>query len=81
MNGIEKAYSVEKLYADYPSAGEESDPVEVQLKISLVFSDWYKFQAQPFYQELIRYLDNLKIPKPGTVPDERKSSRGNTECE
>lgn len=62
-----KAYSIEKLYADCPSAGEESDPVEVQLKISLGFSDWCKFQAQPFYQKLIRYLDNVEIPKALTL--------------
>ena len=74
-----KAYSIEKLYADCPSAGEESDPVEVQLKISLGFSDWCKFQAQPFYQKLIRYLDNVEIPEQGTDLDVRKSSQGNTE--
>ena len=54
-----KTYSIEKLYADCPSVGEESDPVEVQLRISLVFSDWCKFRAQPFYWELIQYLDNV----------------------
>lgn len=61
-----KAYSIEKLYAECHSVGEESDPVEVQLRISLDFSDWCKFQAQPFYQELIRYLDNIESQEKGT---------------
>ena len=74
-----KAYSLEKLYADCFTVNEESDPVEIQLKISLEFSDWCKFQAQPFYQEIIRYLDNAKIPEQDTDLDVRKSSQENTE--
>lgn len=58
-----KAYSIEKLYANCSTANEELDPVEVQLRISLEFSDWCKFQGQPFYRELIQYLDNAKIPE------------------
>ncbi len=77
--GEKKAYSFEKIYADCSTVNEECDPVEVQLKISLEFSDWCKFQDQPFYQELIRYLDNAKIPEQDTDLDVRKSSQGNTE--
>lgn len=76
---IKKAYSIEKLYANCATANEESDPVEVQLKISLEFSDWCKFQDQPFYREIIRYLDNVKIPEQDTGLDARKSSQGNME--
>ena len=75
-----KAYSLEKLYADCSTVNEGSDPVEVQLKISLGFSDWCKFQAQPFYQELIQYLDNAKIPEQDTDLGARRNSRGNKEC-
>ena len=39
---IKKTYSIEKLYADCSTVNEGSDPVEVQLKISLGFSDWCK---------------------------------------
>lgn len=61
-----RAYSIQKIYADCSSIGEEFDLVEVQLKISLGSSAWRKFQAQPFYQELIRYLDNVESPEQGT---------------
>lgn len=59
---LEKAevYSISKLYADCISGDAESCPVEVEVRISLGSSDWYKFQDQPFYQELMKYLDNLK---------------------
>lgn len=79
MVNKEKAYSIEKLYADCPSAGGESDPVEVQLKIFLEFSDWCKFQEQPFYRELIRYLNSVKIPERDTGLDAQKNSRENME--
>ncbi len=78
--GEKKAYSLEKLYADCSTVNEESDPVEVQLKISLGFSDWCKFQAQPFYRELIQYLDNAKIPEQDTGLGAQRNSQGNKEC-
>lgn len=72
-----ETYNIEKLYTDCLTTDEESKLVEVQLKISLRFCDWCKFQAQPFYQELIQYLDNVKTPEQGTGPDARKSLREN----
>lgn len=30
-----------------------------ELQFSLSAHDWCKLQSQPFYQELVRYLDNL----------------------
>jgi len=60
----EKAYSIEKLYADAPinisnpsNGTDDIGLAEVTLSICLEASDWYKFQAQPFYRELIQYLD------------------------
>ena len=72
-----KAYSIEKLYANCTTVGEESNPVEVQLEISLEFSDWCKFQDQPFFQELIQYLDNVKIQGQDIAPDKQKSLQEN----
>lgn len=69
----EEVYSISKLYADCISGDAESCPVEVELRISLESSDWYKFQAQPFYQELMKYLDNLKTQKQNIDLGERKN--------
>lgn len=72
---LEKAevYSISKLYADCISGDAESCPVEVEVRISLGSSDWYKFQDQPFYQELMKYLDNLKTQKQNIDLGERKN--------
>lgn len=55
------------FYADNTVAGiianEEDGLVGLELRIFLLFSDWCKFQEQSFYQELIQYLDNLRIQK------------------
>ena len=64
------AYSIEKLYANAGiSDSDKNGLVEVKLVISLETSNWYKFQSQSFYQELIQYLDNLKIQKTHYVPE------------
>lgn len=59
-----KAYRIEKLYADaIINDDDKKGLTEVRLEVSLMASDWYKFQSQPFYQEMLRYLDNVKIQK------------------
>lgn len=77
----EKAYSIEKLYADCSILDSKLHPVEVQLKISLGFSDWCKFQEQLFSQELMRYLNNVKTQEQDIGPDKQKNLQENTECE
>ncbi len=62
MENIRKAYSIEKLYADAKISDDEKRGLtEVRIEIVLAPSDWYKFQSQPFFQEMLRYLDNLGI--------------------
>lgn len=58
-NNQGKAYNIEKFYADAP-AGDENEKglKEVVLNIDLSSHEWDKFQRQPFYQELMRYLNN-----------------------
>lgn len=59
-----KAYRIEKLYADADINDDDKKGLtEVRLEVSLRVYDWYKFQSQPFYQEMLRYLDNVKIQK------------------
>lgn len=54
-------------------AGDDPDEkrrlVEAKLEISLNADDWYKFQDQAFYPELIQYLDNLKTQIYGKLLD------------
>lgn len=64
------AYSIEKLYANAGvSDSDKNGLAEARLVICLEASDWYKFQSQSFYQELIEYLDNLEIQKTHYAPE------------
>ena len=70
-----KAYRIEKLYADANINDDDKKGLtEVRLEVALVASDWYKFQSQPFYQEMLRYLDNVKIQKIPSYPVQERSS-------
>lgn len=60
---IKDVYSISEWYAGATIEGLESGLYCRELQISLTAYDWYKFQEQSFYQELIQYLDNLKIQK------------------
>lgn len=71
-----EVYCVSKLYANHSICGDEECSLqEVELKIWLEASDWYKFQAQPFYRELIQYLDNLETQKHNKPPDVQPDSQ------
>lgn len=77
-----KPYVIEKSYADAPAgavlngnATSDIGLVEVVLKIFLEPCDWYKIQSQSFYQELIRYLDNLKTQKTPSCPEAEQNSK------
>lgn len=67
----EEVYIIHKWYADAPALGrdsaevtrEEDGLVGLELRIFLSSFDWCKFQEQPFYPELIQYLDSLRIQK------------------
>lgn len=62
VENVKKAYRIEKLYADAKINDDEKRGLtEVRIGIVLKPSDWYKFQSQPFFQEMFRYLDNLEI--------------------
>lgn len=77
-----KMYSISKIYADCPIyENEECDPLEVELKIWLEFSDWCKFQDQSFYRELIQFLDCLKTRKHSKLPDGESNSQGDMGAE
>ena len=70
-----KAYRIEKLYADaIINDDDKKGLTEVRLEVSLMAADWYKFQSQPFYQEMLRYLDNVKIQKIPSYPVQERSS-------
>lgn len=46
--------------------------VGLELRILLSPCDWCRFQEQPFYLDLLQYLDNLKTLKESTRPVEEK---------
>lgn len=50
---MNKPYTIDKIYAD-------TEIVEAELRICLKGNEWEKFQKQPFYAELIKYLDNIE---------------------
>ena len=58
---VEDVYSMSEWCATFEDG--ESRTYCRELQIVLEPSDWYKFQNQPFYQELIQFLDNVKIQK------------------
>ena len=60
---IKDVYSISEWYAGATTEGLKSGLYCRELQISLTAYDWYKFQEQLFYRDLIQYLDNLKIQK------------------
>lgn len=72
-----KAYRIEKLYADTGVNDDDKKGLtEVRLEVSLAASDWYKFQSQPFYREMLRYLDNVKTQKTQSSPVKERNLTG-----
>lgn len=70
---VEDVYSISEWKATFEDG--ESRPYCRELQIVLEPSDWCKFQNQPFYQELIQFLDNVKIQKHNTNLDEEQNSQ------
>lgn len=81
----QEVYTIDKWYADAKPKktvfwsddqiaeeviNEEDGLVGLELRIFLKPCDWYKFQDQAFYTELMQYLDNLKIQKEQESLDE-----------
>ena len=57
---MNKPYTVEKIYADAQITPEGiTGVVESELRICLKGGEFEKFQKQPFYTEMIEYLDNI----------------------
>ena len=65
---VEDVYSISEWCATFEDG--ECRPYCRELQIVLEPSDWCKFQKQPFYQELIQYLNNVKIQKHNMKLDE-----------
>ena len=80
-NNQGKAYNIEKFYADAP-AGDENEKglKEVVLNIDLSSHEWDKFQRQPFYQELMRYLNNSEERMIFYLCDGKKEDCPRTHC-
>lgn len=76
---VDEVYSISEWYAGVSILDSEYDPYCRELQISLTPSDWYKFQEQDFYQDLMQYLNNLKIQKQNKLLDEAKDSQANKE--
>ncbi len=73
---MQKAYSIEKLYADAGGAFDDiSEIVEAELKICLKGNEWNEFRSQPFYPELIQYLDSLRESE--KLPDAKIQNKAN----
>lgn len=70
---VEDVYSVSEWRATFEDG--ESHPYCRELQIVLEPSDWCKLENQPFYQELIQYLDNVKIQKRNMILDEEQNSQ------
>ena len=80
---MNKPYTIEKIYADAQITPEGiTGVVESELRIYLKGGEFEKFQKQPFYTEMIKYLDNIE--KHGNSLDaetwnEKKRNFWNTE--
>lgn len=73
---MKKAYSIEKLYADTGDASDDiPEIVEAELKICLKGNEWNEFRSQPFYLELIQYLDSLRESE--KISDAKIQNKGN----
>lgn len=58
---MNKPYTIEKIYADAQITPEGvTGVVESELRIYLKGGEFEKFQKQPFYTEMIKYLDNIE---------------------
>lgn len=59
-----KPYTIYEDFADSPaSLGGTVGKIGQGIDIYLNARDWNRFESQPFYQEMIRFLDNLEIQK------------------
>lgn len=57
---MNKPYTIEKIYADAQITPEGiTGVVESELRICLKGGEFEKIQKQPFYTEMIEYLDNI----------------------
>lgn len=80
---MNKPYTIEKNYAGAQITPEGiTGVVESELRICLKGGEFEKFQKQPFYTEMIKYLDNIE--KHGNSLDaetwnEKKRNFWNTE--
>lgn len=73
---MQKAYSIEKLYADAGGAFDDVvEIVEAELKICLIGNEWNEFCSQPFYPELIQYLDSMRESE--KLPDAKIQNKEN----
>lgn len=57
----EKTYQISHWFADGINGGEDTFSSGKELRIFLNLRDWCELQEQSFFQELLRYLDSLKI--------------------
>lgn len=58
---MNKPYTIDKIYADAQITPEGiTGTVESELRIYLKGEEFEKFQKQPFYTEMIEYLENIE---------------------
>ena len=58
---MNKPYTIDKIYADAQITPEGiTGVVEAELRICLKGGEFEKFQKQPFYTEMIGYLNNIE---------------------
>ena len=58
---MNKPYTIDKIYADAQITPEGiTGVVEAELRICLKGGEFEKFQKQPFYTEMIKYLENIE---------------------
>lgn len=58
---MNKPYTIDKIYADAQITPEGiTGVVEAELRICLKGGEFEKFQKQPFYTEMIEYLENIE---------------------
>lgn len=74
---LEDVYSIADWMADFTDG--ERRPYCRELRLVLEPSDWCKFQEQPFYQELIQYLNTVKTQKQEQALDKQQNLQGDKE--
>lgn len=62
----EKTYQISHWFADGVNADEDTFSSGKELRIFLNLRDWCELQEQSFFQELLRYLDSLRIQDSST---------------